>query len=381
MPGEDLGSPFRAIAILRSTGARVGHDACRMPSSTRCTNPGDSSGEATPVPIPNTEVKLSSAEDTERAAFRENRSSPGFLLLTGLNASNCAAVGRIRHVAVCCGSMTDLAEAPKRRRAGTRSSGVPSEPVREVCPYLLAADGGWRSTQPTRDHRCTATSPATPPSAGEAAGPVPPARPPRLRDVPGRPRARGRVPRHGARRRRPVARDPWCGAGPRGRRRSSFRAGRCARQGRVAGVPRRAHGRRLHRPRARARDPDSLSGEPPGVVRRRCGRFPAPGRRQRRRRRRRPRPPRRPRAPTHRRSADPGASASTSPSAGPSDAPPTASPGASPSAAPGTSYRVRSGDTLSSIAVRFGVTVKAIKAANGLGANLIRPGQVLVIPD
>ncbi len=43
------------------------------------TNPGDTGGEATPVPIPNTEVKLSSAEDTERAAFRENRSSPGFL--------------------------------------------------------------------------------------------------------------------------------------------------------------------------------------------------------------------------------------------------------------------------------------------------------------
>src|SRR4051794_41233984 len=42
-------------------------------------NPGDTGGEATPVPIPNTEVKLSSAEDTERAAFRENRSSPGFL--------------------------------------------------------------------------------------------------------------------------------------------------------------------------------------------------------------------------------------------------------------------------------------------------------------
>src|SRR4051794_37088041 len=42
-------------------------------------NPGDPSGEATPVPIPNTEVKLPSAEDTERAAFRENRSSPGLL--------------------------------------------------------------------------------------------------------------------------------------------------------------------------------------------------------------------------------------------------------------------------------------------------------------
>jgi hypothetical protein len=41
-------------------------------------DPGDISGEAIPVPIPNTEVKLSSAEDTERAAFREHRSSPGF---------------------------------------------------------------------------------------------------------------------------------------------------------------------------------------------------------------------------------------------------------------------------------------------------------------
>lgn len=47
-------------------------------------DPGDASGEATPVPIPNTEVKLSSAEDTERAAFRENRSSPGFLRLRAL---------------------------------------------------------------------------------------------------------------------------------------------------------------------------------------------------------------------------------------------------------------------------------------------------------
>ena len=49
-------------------------------------DPGDTSGEAIPVPIPNTEVKLSSAEDTERAAFRENRSSPGF----------CASTARVR---------------------------------------------------------------------------------------------------------------------------------------------------------------------------------------------------------------------------------------------------------------------------------------------
>ena len=50
-------------------------------------DPGDASGEAIPVPIPNTEVKLSSAEDTERAAFRENRSSPGFCAFQGVFGS------------------------------------------------------------------------------------------------------------------------------------------------------------------------------------------------------------------------------------------------------------------------------------------------------
>ena len=42
--------------------------------------PGDASGEAPPVPIPNTEVKLSSAEDTRGATPWENRSSPGYSL-------------------------------------------------------------------------------------------------------------------------------------------------------------------------------------------------------------------------------------------------------------------------------------------------------------
>ena len=79
-------------------------------------------------------------------------------------------------------------------------------------------------------------------------------------------------------------------------------------------------------------------------------------------------------------SGDPGASPAASPSAGASAPPASARP--SPSAASGETYKVRSGDTLSSIAIRFGVTVKAIRAANGLGsASLIRPGQELVIPD
>ena len=46
-----------------------------------------------------------------------------------------------------------------------------------------------------------------------------------------------------------------------------------------------------------------------------------------------------------------------------------------------THYTVRSGDTLSSIAARFGVSYQAIAAASGIeNPNLIYPGQVLTIP-
>ena len=41
---------------------------------------GDSSGGATPVPIPNTEVKPSSADDTAWVTVWESRSSPDLLL-------------------------------------------------------------------------------------------------------------------------------------------------------------------------------------------------------------------------------------------------------------------------------------------------------------
>src|SRR6476620_274173 len=68
------------------TGSRfTGDSSARTPhrdvpanrSRSQRQDPGDSSGEATPVPIPNTVVKLSSAEDTEVAAPREHRPSPG----------------------------------------------------------------------------------------------------------------------------------------------------------------------------------------------------------------------------------------------------------------------------------------------------------------
>jgi LysM repeat protein len=43
-------------------------------------------------------------------------------------------------------------------------------------------------------------------------------------------------------------------------------------------------------------------------------------------------------------------------------------------------YVVREGDTLTLIATRFGTSVAAIQAANGLGSDVINVGQVLVIP-
>ena len=51
-----------------------------------------------------------------------------------------------------------------------------------------------------------------------------------------------------------------------------------------------------------------------------------------------------------------------------------------PDPAAATTYKVRSGDTLSAIATRFDTTVKKIKVANGLTSNTLRIGQVLVIP-
>ena len=42
----------------------------------RVTKVGDNNAEVPPVPIPNTVVKLSSAEDTWRVTARENRSLP-----------------------------------------------------------------------------------------------------------------------------------------------------------------------------------------------------------------------------------------------------------------------------------------------------------------
>jgi hypothetical protein len=58
---------------------------------------------------------------------------------------------------------------------------------------------------------------------------------------------------------------------------------------------------------------------------------------------------------------------------------PTAAPTQTPAPAPRT-YVVVSGDTLGSIAARFGTSVQALKNVNGLSGDIINIGQVLVIP-
>jgi LysM repeat protein len=77
----------------------------------------------------------------------------------------------------------------------------------------------------------------------------------------------------------------------------------------------------------------------------------------------------------------PSGGAAPTPSA-PASAPASSAP-VSPTPVPSAarSYKVRSGDTLSSIAARYGTTVKALMEANGIAnASLIRVGQVLIIP-
>jgi LysM repeat protein len=88
--------------------------------------PGDASGEAPPVPIPNTEVKLSSAEDTRGATSWENRSSPGYFTFL---------------------------QAPPVRRAGP----CYARRVDRVCPLLgLASDRRVAVDGVDNAHRCHA---------------------------------------------------------------------------------------------------------------------------------------------------------------------------------------------------------------------------------
>jgi LysM repeat protein len=83
--------------------------------------------------------------------------------------------------------------------------------------------------------------------------------------------------------------------------------------------------------------------------------------------------------PTPRPSATPEPTGTPAPTPTPTVAP-TPVPTATPAPTARTSYRVKSGDTLYGIAGSFGTTVAAIKELNGLTSNTLHVGQVLLIP-
>ena len=87
-------------------------------------------------------------------------------------------------------------------------------------------------------------------------------------------------------------------------------------------------------------------------------------------------------------SPTPTASATASPTASPAASisgepsvsiAPSVTPAPTPGPTPRT-YMVKQGDTLNAIALQFGTTAEAIKAANGLTSDTINVGQVLIIP-
>lgn len=56
-------------------------------------------------------------------------------------------------------------------------------------------------------------------------------------------------------------------------------------------------------------------------------------------------------------------------------------PSATPAGSQTRKYRVQAGDTLTSIAIKFGVSIQSLVTANGLKSDVIRIGDDLVIPS
>jgi LysM repeat protein len=78
--------------------------------------------------------------------------------------------------------------------------------------------------------------------------------------------------------------------------------------------------------------------------------------------------------------ATPASATPVPPTATEEESPPTTLPTPTPASEPMT-YTVKDGDVISGIAYEFGVSIDALKQANDLTGDLIRPGDVLVIPS
>lgn len=267
-------------------------------------------------------------------------------------------------------------------RAGARRA--PADALRVGCPYLVSLDGGWRGIAPTRDHRCGATLPMAAPAISKqrevclVAGYLSCATFIAARDLELASAAGGHPDADDGF--WPDIRSTVLALEP-ARSRMSILPGSSGRHGGQALLVGLMVLAFLVLVIARTTPPSSGTGALPsaagGVV---ASASPSMG------------------ASGPSSSSEPGATAaatlasSPSPASAPAGSPPgasvapsappaaTAKPTATAVAANSARYRVKAGDTLSSIATRFDTTVKKLRAANGLTSNTIRVGQVLVIP-
>ncbi len=284
-------------------------------------HPGDASGEAPPVPIPNTEVKLSSAEDTRGATPWENRSSPGFSFHYPQDVDRICpflALATDHRTAVdgydadhACHAMIPPEALDRARQAEL----CLSEAHRQCDRYLafLAAHAADSPDVPTPsvDALIARTRLVVEPDA---------------RRVPGI----GEAPMGLSARR-------WAIAG------GVALVGVAAAATAVAGG--------FGSPAGRGTDATPSPTASPTMTA----------------------------TPSASELAEPSPEPSTSQAAEPTPRPTRSA--AEPTATPAqTTYVVQEGDTLNGIAVQFGTTAEAIRQANGLPSDVINIGQVLVIP-
>ena len=243
--------------------------------------------------------------------------------------------------------------------SGSRPRPAPTarEAVDAVCPYLTSDGGAWRIASPSRDHRCGAVDPPVPQptdkqrrhclSEDHVACPLFVA----ARDARAATLASGSDPAFvtaADRRRRPLARTAPILLEPPRLVDQAIRLQLDRGLGQIALIALMIVAFAivaLTRLSAGAAPPSSPSpgASAPAVVR----------------------------TPTPRPS--PTVAVSVAPSVAPS-APASASPAAA------TTYKVKKGDTLVSIAGRFGTTAARLKTLNGLTSNTLKIGQVLKLP-
>jgi LysM repeat protein len=259
--------------------------------------------------------------------------------------------------------MTALEPQVRNLPTAVPAGSVTGRPVTRICPYLAAADGGWRSTSVAREHRCGAVAPPAPLATEKQR---------RLCLTPDYPSC---ATFEAARAARPIGHD----RAPTLPRPMARTTPVVLDHGRLAiSVPilssERSTGQAvlivlmalafaaIVLAKVTGGSPAAASdGSPfPGVAGPSVAASPhASG------------------APTA--TTDPGASAAASAGADAS-ADPTAAPDST--TAPATrSYKVKAGDTLIGIAARFGTTPKAITKLNGISdPSSLKIGQVLKIP-